>query len=100
MYCPDCALAHQADIEFSRAISGPYDANIELAVIWLLLMAPLLMPRAAEHSRGKLKVDLGRSSLNMISFMYLLNLNVEKVSLNNKKWNLFYTFSKQLGGRL
>lgn len=85
MYCPDCALAHHADIEFSRAISGPYDANIELAVIWLLLMAPLLMPRAAEHSRVKLKVDLGRSSLNMISFMYLLNLNVEKVSLNNKK---------------
>ena len=51
MYCPGCPLlAHQAAFEFSRAILGPYGDRVELAVICLLLMAPLLMPRAAEHS--------------------------------------------------
>lgn len=52
MYCPSCPLlAHQADRELSRAIPGLYEgARLELAVSWSLLMAPLAMPRAAEHS--------------------------------------------------
>jgi len=62
MYCPTGPLmAHQAETELSRAISGLYEgAKLELAVTWLLLMAPLAMPRAAKHSKKKRKASQGR----------------------------------------